>query len=81
MDVFSDYFFPQHQLYSLRSYEYRSSLDAPRHHRKISFCSFLLKSRGGKVISSLTLLIKQKDQLDKLSEEFVENVVKLIEER
>jgi flavodoxin len=39
----------------------------------------LLKSKGGKVISSLALLTKQKDQVDELTEEFVEKMVKLIE--
>jgi len=38
----------------------------------------LLKSRGGKVISSLALLTKQKDQLDELTEEFVEKIVEVI---
>jgi len=39
----------------------------------------LLESRGGKVISSLALLTKQKDQVDELTEELVEKMVKLIE--
>ena len=38
----------------------------------------LLKSRGGKVISSLALLTKQKDQLDELTEEFVEKIVEVM---
>ena len=39
----------------------------------------LLEANGGKVISSLALLTKQKDQVDELTEEFVEKMVKLIE--
>lgn len=38
----------------------------------------LLESRGGKVISSLALLTKQKDQLDELAEEFAEKIVEVI---
>ena len=40
----------------------------------------LLESKGGKVISSLALLTKQKDELDELTREFVEKTVKLIED-
>ena len=39
----------------------------------------LLKSRGGKVINSLALLTKQKDQLDELTEEFAEKIIEVIE--
>lgn len=38
-----------------------------------------LEAKAGKVISSLALLTKQKNQLDELTREFVEKMVKLIE--
>jgi flavorubredoxin len=40
----------------------------------------LLESRGGKVITSLALLTKQKDQLDELAEEFAKKIIEVTEE-
>lgn len=40
----------------------------------------LLEAKGGKVISSVALLTKQKDQLDELTEELVEKIIEVIEE-
>ena len=39
----------------------------------------LLESKGGKVIGSLALFTKQKDQVDELTGEFVEKIAKLME--
>lgn len=40
----------------------------------------LLEAKGAKVVGSLALLTKQKDEVDELTREFVEKIVKLTED-